>query len=156
MEVVAVLVFLFLVFAATFWLLIRRVWLRYRVIALLVPRVGDPQTFTCKMTEAIRGLNFREDGQARERRVFRAPNWMKWVVGLQDIAVEEVGGDAVLVTGPGFWVSSIGKSFAGVTMRPYQGRQPVWQLLKGCLRLMGGGVVALAATGFAAYVFGVR
>jgi hypothetical protein len=156
MEVVAVFAFLLLVFAAIFWLLIRRVWLRYRVIALLVPRVGDPQTFNFKMTEAIRGLNFREDGQERERRVFRAPNWMKWVVGLQDISVEEAGGGAVLVTGPGFWVSSIGKSFTGVTMRQYQGSQPVWPLLKGCLRLMGGGVVALAATGFAVYVFGVR
>ena len=156
MQIAAILAVVFLVFAAIFWLLIRRVWRRYRLIAVLVPRAGDPQTFDYQMTEAIRNLNFREGAPEGTRRVFHAPNWMKWVVGLQDISVEQAGEAAVLVSGPGFWVSSIARNFAGVCVRPYEGRQPVWPLLRGCLRLMGGGLVALVLTGFAAYVFGVR
>jgi hypothetical protein len=156
METAAVLSIFLLVFGAILFLQIRRAWLRYRVIAVLVPRVGDAQLFSYKITESIRNLRFREGEHSGRERLFRAPAWMKWAVGLQDISVAETSGEAVLVTGPGFWVSSVAGNFASVTRQPYQGRQPVWPLLKGILRLMGCGLVLLALCGLAAYLFAGR
>jgi hypothetical protein len=157
MEIAGVLAIFFLAFAGIMFLLIRRVWRRYRMIAVTVPCPGDFQAFSYKLTESIRSLNFREVAEAAgSGRVFRAPGWMKWTVGLQDISVEPAGSGAVVVTGPGFWVASIGRGFAGAAQQPYHGRQPVWPLLKGGLRLMGSVVLVVVASGVVAYLFAGR
>ena len=154
MEIAAALALMLLFFAAVFFVLIRRVWLRYRVIAIMVPFDSDAQACNFKLTEAIRSRGFREDPQQGQGRLFRPSALMRWMVGLQDISVEpSAGSGGVLVTGPAFWVLPIAKAFAGTSGRPYQGPQPVWPLLKACLRLMGVGVAVLAATGLAIYFF---
>jgi hypothetical protein len=147
---------IFLFFAAVIFLLIRRVWLRYRLIAVMVPRAGDPQVFSYKLIETIRGLGFRETSLAGGSGVYQPPAWLKWSVGLQDISVAPAGGEAVLVTGPGFWVSSVGRRFPGATRQRYDGRQPVWPLIKACLRLVAALLVLTVAFVTAAYLSGVR
>jgi len=154
MEVVGVLSIMGLCFAGVMFLLVRRVWLRYRVIAIAVSSGSDPQAFSYKLTEAIRTLGYRETPESGSSRVFQGPAWIRWITGLQNISVEPAGGGAVLVTGPAFSVSFVGKRFTGVTPRRYAGRQPVWPLLKGLLRLFGIGVAVMLAIGLAFYLFG--
>jgi hypothetical protein len=154
MEVAGVLSIVGLCFAGVMFLLIRRVWLRYRVIAIAISSGSDPQAFSYKLTEAIRTLGYRETPESGSPGVFQGPAWMRWSTGLQNISVEPSEGGAVLVTGPAFWVSFVGRRFTGVTPRPYAGCQPVWPLLKGVLRLFGIGVATLFALGLALYLFG--
>lgn len=153
MEVVGILLVFALIFGGILFLLIRRVWKRYRVIAIAIPAAGDPQVFRYKLTEAIRSLGFRQTAEAGIKAVFHAPAWQKWAVGLQDILVEPWD-NGVQVIGPAFNVALVGRSFAGVEMRPYQGPQPVWPLIKGSLRMMLALVLLFAATLLAAYLAG--
>jgi hypothetical protein len=156
METAGVLSILLIVFAAIVFLFIRLIWIRYRLIAVIVPQTGDIQAAGYKLVEAIRSLGFREGSHPGPARVYRAPAWMKWAVGLQDISVAPAGSEAVLVTGPGFWVSSVGRRFPGATRRPYDGHQPVWPLFKGCMRLAGMLLLLTVTSCVAAYVFTVR
>jgi hypothetical protein len=153
METIGILALAGLCFAAIVSVQIWIVWRRYRLIALMVPASGDPQVFSYKLSEAIRTRGFREAPEPGPAKVFRAPAWLKWVVGLHDISVQPAGEGAVLVTGPGFWVSSIAKSFTGVVRRPYKGRQPVWPLFKGLMRIGGILLVVTVAAILAAVMF---
>jgi len=152
MDILVVLALFGLVFAAIFSLLVRRVWMRFRMIAIAVPAGSDPQAFHYKLTEAIRSFGYRPDPGAGPSAGFCSPGWQKWAVGLQDISVLPDVGGAVLITGPALNVSRIGKVFTGVTAQPYNGRQPVWPLIKGCIRIFAVLLVLLAACGLAAYL----
>jgi hypothetical protein len=153
MQIAAVLFIFALVFGLILFLKIRLVWRRYRLIAISLPVGSDFEAFSFKLTEAIRSLRYREGSQSGPVRVFQAPAWQRWAVGLQDICVEPVGSGMVLLTGPAFNVSLIGKSYQGATMRPYTGPQSVWPLVKGMMRLMGAGVGVLAAIGLSLFLF---
>jgi hypothetical protein len=100
METAGILLVFGLVFATVMFLQIRRVWLRFRVIAIVVPSGGDLQASSFKLTEGFRGLGFREAPQSGSARVFRGPAWQKWAVGLQDISVEPAESGSFLITGP--------------------------------------------------------
>jgi hypothetical protein len=156
MEMLAGIALFVLIFAAIIFLAVRRVWMRFRMIAVAIPEGSDPQAFRYKLTEAVRSFGYRAGAEAGPGARFRAPAWQKWAVGLQDISVEPAGSGAVLVTGPALSVSQIGRGFAGATAQPYNGRQPVWPLAKGIMRIFGIGIVLLAASFLAAYLSGVR
>jgi hypothetical protein len=154
MEVVGVLSLFALFFGGIMFFLIRRVWKRYCVIAIAIPTAGDPQAFRYKLTEAIRSLGFRRQTEAGLKAVFHAPAWQKWAVGLQDILVEPSDNGGAQVTGPAFNVAIVGRSFSGAVVRPYQGPQPVWPLIKGMLRMVLAALILFAASLLAAYLFG--
>ncbi len=156
METIAILTMMVAGFAAVLFFKIRLVWRRYRVIAITLPVGSDPQAFNYRLTESIRRLRYREDAQPGAVRVFRAPAWQRWAVGLQDIAVEPAGSEMVLVTGPAFNVSLIRRSYPNAIERPYAGPQPVWPLFKGFMRIFGVGVASLAAIGLAVFLFAPR
>jgi len=155
-EIVGVLAVFGLFFAGIVSLLIWFVWRRYRVIAVRLPVGGDLQAFHFKLTESIRSLGYRETTEAGPLRLFRAPAWQQWMVGLQDISLQPAGTDAVLMTGPSFNVSLIGRGYAGAVKQPYTGRQPVWPLCRGFMRLMGLGVGAFGAIFAGFFLLGVR
>jgi hypothetical protein len=156
MEIAGVLLIVALAFSAILFVEIRLVWRRYRVIAISLPVGSDSEAFSYKLTEAIRSLRFREGPQSGPVRVFQPPAWQQWAVGLQNICVEPAGSGMVLLTGPAFNVSLIGKAYPGGAMRPYAGPQPVWPLVRGMLRLMGAGLGVLATIGLALFLFGPR
>jgi hypothetical protein len=135
MEILGVLALFGLIFAAIISLPIWRTWRKLRVIAVAIPAGSDPQAFRYKLTEAIRSFGYRAGAEAGPAAQFRAPAWQKWAIGLQDISVEPAGSGAVLVTGPARDVSRIGRAYAGASARPYSGRQPVWPLVKGCMKM---------------------
>ena len=124
-------------------LLIRRVWMRFRVVAVAIPGT-DLQALRYKLAEYLRSNGFRPEPESVPTARYRAPAWMKWVVGLQDIRVEPTGNGGLLVTGPALQVSRIGRHWAGASRQQYQGPQPVWPLVKGCLRIFGIGVILVA------------
>src|SRR5580693_65280 len=144
MEILRTLALFGLIFAASVFLLVRRVWMRFRMIAVVIPAGSDPQALRYKFTEAFRSFGYRAEAEAGPGARFRAPAWMKWAVGLQDISVSPAVGEAILVTGPALYVSRIGKYFAGATRQPYEGRQPVWPLVKGFLRIFATVTVLMA------------
>lgn len=154
MEVAGFLLGFGLVFGAILSLGFWRVWRLYRVIAVVIPSGTDPQAFRYKLTEAIRSFRYRESVGTGPMATFRAPAWQKWAVGLQDISVEPAGAGAVLIAGPAFNVSRIARVFAGAAVRPYNGRQPFWPLVKGLMRIFAVLIVLLAASGLAAYLAG--
>jgi hypothetical protein len=135
MEIVVFLFILMLVFAGLLYLPLRRAWVRLRMIAVAIPAGSDPQAFRYKITEAARSYGYRANAEEGPGVRFRAPAWQRWAVGLQDISVEPAGSGAVLVTGPARDVSRIGRAYAGASARPYSGRQPVWPLVKGCMKM---------------------
>jgi len=145
-----------LVFGLVIYMLVRRVWRLYRVISVSIPVANDVEAFSYRLTETIRGLRYRENPPAGAVRTFRAPAWQQWAVGLQDIRLEPAGSGNVLLTGPAFNVSLIGRGYTGARMIPYAGPQPVWPLLKGMLKIMGVGVGFFAASGVALFLFGPR
>jgi hypothetical protein len=152
MNVLGLLALFGVILAAIISVPIWRVWMKLRMIAVAIPAGSDPQALRYKLTETIRTYGFREATSG----LFRAPAWQKWAVGLQDISLEQAGGGAVLVTGPARAVSRIGRIFVGATAQPYNGRQPVWPLVKGCLRMFVILIVLFAASLLAAYLSGVR
>jgi hypothetical protein len=146
MEILGVLALFGLIFAAIISLPIWRIWRKLRVIAVAIPAGSDPQVLRYKLTEAIRSFGYRAGAEAGPAAQFRAPAWQKWAVGLQDISVEPSGGGAVLVTGPARDVSRIGRTFAGATAQTYNGRQPVWPLFKGFMKMFAVLLVVSVAT----------
>jgi hypothetical protein len=152
MDILGLLALFGVIFAAIISLPLWRAWMKLRMIAVAIPAGSDPQAVRYKLTEAIRSYGFREAASG----LFRAPAWQKWAVGLQDISLEQAGSGAVLVTGPARAVSRIGRIFAGVTAQPYNGRQPVWPLVKGCLRMFAILIVLFAASLLAVYLSGVQ
>jgi hypothetical protein len=156
MELAGFLLAFALVFAAIMWFGIWRIWKLYRVITVAVPTGADAQAFRFKLTEAIRSLRYRPDTAPGPVAVFHAPAWQKWAVGLQDISVEPGDAGSVLVTGPAFNVSQAVGRFAGAAKKPYQGRQPVWPLVKGCMRIFATGIVLVTASILTAYLAGVQ
>jgi hypothetical protein len=155
MEIAGALCVVALVFGLILFLKIRLIWRRFRVIAISLPVGSDSEAFSFKLTETIRSFRFREGTRSGPTRVFHAPAWQQWAVGLQDICVEPAGNE-ILLTGPAFNISLIGKSWQGATQRPYTGPQPVWPLVKGMMRLMGAGVGVLAGIGIALFLFAPR
>jgi len=156
MEIVGALAVFGLFFTAIASFLVWFVWRRYRVIALRLPAGTDLQAFHFNLTEAIRSLGYRETSEPGPRRLFRAPAWQQWTVGLQDITVEPAAGDAVLLTGPSFNVSLIGRGYKGCAKQPYTGRQPVWPLCRGFMRLTGLGLGTFGALFVGFLLFGAR
>src|SRR5258708_11876071 len=156
MQTAAILSIFVLFFAGLIWLLVRRVWKRFRMIAVAIPVGSDPQALRYKLTEEFRSFGYRAGEAAGPSVRFLAPAWQKWAVGLQDISVEPAGEGALLVTGPALSVSRIGRRFTGATVRPYNGRQPVWPLVRGCLRMFAILLALTVASMLAAYLSGVR
>src|SRR5712692_10884027 len=100
METAVILLIFVLFFAGLISLLIRRVWRRFRMIAVAIPVGSDPQALRYKLTEAVRSYGYRAAAAAEPSVQFHAPAWQKWAVGLQDISVEPAGDTAILLTGP--------------------------------------------------------
>lgn len=151
MEILIAVVVFAVMFGGIFALAIWIAWRKLRMIAVAIPADSDMQALRYKLTEMIRACGFRES----TGNVFRAPAWQRWAVGLQDISIEQADRGGVLVMGPARHVSQVGRIFAGATMRPYTGRQPVWPLVKGFLHLFGTGIVLTLLCIFAAYMAGV-
>jgi hypothetical protein len=156
MEIIAVLSIFGLVFGAIMAFGIWRVWRKFRMIAVAIPAGTDPQAFRYKLTEVIRALGYRENAVPGPTVAFRAPNWQKWAVGLQDILVEPAPTGAVIVTGPAVNVSRISRVFSGAATQPYSGRQPVLPLFKGFMRLFAAGLILTVGSILAAYLAGVK
>src|SRR5258708_28871102 len=113
MQTAAILSIFVLIFAGLIWLLIRRVWKRFRIIAVAIPVGSDPQALRYKLTEAVRSFGYRPDAAAEPGLRFLAPAWQKWASRLQDISVEPAGDGALLVTPPPLTVSRIVRRFSG-------------------------------------------
>ena len=126
------------------------------MIAVAIPVGSDPQALRYKLTEAVRSFGYRAGEAAGPGVRFLAPAWQKWAVGLQDITVEPAGQGALRVTGPALSISRVGRGFAGATFQSYNGRQPVWPLVRGLMRLFAIGIVLFAVSILGAYLSGVR
>jgi hypothetical protein len=154
-EILGVLAVFGLFFAALCFGLLWLSWRRFRLIAVAIPAGSDTQALRFRLTEVIRSVGFGAGTRPGPSGTFRARPWLRWMVGLQDISVSEAGNGAIL-TGPALGVAHIGRVFAGATRQAYDGRQPVWPLAKGCLRMFASGIILLAACFLAAYLSGVR
>lgn len=105
---------------------------RSRLITVMVPFGGDPQPVHDGLVAAIRAYSYRESAEGGPD-VFSPRPWERWLFGSADISI--TSGATLLVTYPAEFYGAIQRILPGATARPYAGREPVWPIVRGGLRL---------------------
>jgi len=126
---------------------------RWRLITVAVPVDSNPQPVRDRLYDAIRAYRYQESA-AGEPTVFTARPWTRWLFGAADISIAPVA-TALMVTCPAEFYGAIRRIVPNATARPYAGREPLWPVVRGGLRLSAILVACVLVLGVVAYVVDV-
>jgi hypothetical protein len=122
---------------------------RSRLITVVVPVGADPRPVRDCLVTAIRAYRYYESME-RGPDVFAPTPWVRWLFGSSDIAIAPAAA-TLLVTCPAEFYGAIRRIQPAASAGPYPGREPLWPVVRGGLRLSGLLTVGLLLVAVLAY-----